>query len=56
MDVETRLSVLARWVIDAEEAGLSWGLRLPGGELPLAHGPAHLHDSLKRLALHGQET
>jgi uncharacterized protein (DUF58 family) len=56
LDVERRLSVLARWVLDAEAAGLSWGLRLPGGELPLAHGPAHLHASLKALALHGQET
>ena len=56
MGVEERLSVLTRWVLDAEAAGLSWGLRLPGGELPLGHGPAHLHDSLKRLALHGQET
>jgi len=54
MDVETRLSVLARWVLDAEEAGLSWGLRLPGGEIPQAHGTAHTHACLKALALHGQ--
>lgn len=52
MDVETRLSVLARWVLDAETAGLSWGLRLPGGELPQAHGPEHAHACLKALALH----
>ncbi|MEW6164647.1 MAG: DUF58 domain-containing protein [Pseudomonadota bacterium] len=52
MDVETRLSVLARWVLDAEDAGLSWGLRLPGVELPQAHGPAHTHACLKALALH----
>lgn len=55
LDVETRLSILARWVLDAEEAGLSWGLRLPGGEIPQAHGPAHTHACLKALALHGQE-
>jgi uncharacterized protein (DUF58 family) len=54
LDVETRLSILARWVLDAEDAGLSWGLRLPGGEIPQAHGPAHTHACLKALALHGQ--
>ncbi len=56
LDIETRLSILARWVLDAEDAGLSWGLRLPGGEIPQAHGPAHTHVCLKALALHGQDT
>jgi len=56
MDVETRLSTLARWVLDAEDAGLSWGLRLPGGETAQAHGPAHVHACLKALALHGEES
>jgi len=56
MDVETRLSVLARWVLDAEAAGLSWGLRLPGIEIPQAHGSDHTHTCLKALALYGQET
>jgi uncharacterized protein (DUF58 family) len=55
-DVEMRLSVLARWVLDAEDAGLSWGLRLPGREVPQAHGPAHVHDCLAALALYGAET
>jgi uncharacterized protein (DUF58 family) len=55
MDVETRLAVLARWVLDAEAAGLSWGLRLPGAEIPQAHGPVHTHACLKALALYGQE-
>jgi len=52
MDVETRLSVLTRWVLDAESAGLSWGLRLPGREIPQAHGPDHTHACLKALALY----
>jgi len=55
MDVETRLSVLARWVLDAEDAGLSWGLRLPGQEIPQAHGDAHTHACLMALALYGKE-
>lgn len=52
MDVETRLSVLTRWVLDTEAAGLSWGLRLPGVEIPQSHGPDHLHACLTALALH----
>ncbi len=54
MDAETRLSILARWVLDAEADGLAWGLRLPGSEIAQAHGPDHLHTSLKALALYGQ--
>jgi uncharacterized protein (DUF58 family) len=53
MDVETRLSVLTRWVLDTEAAGLSWGLRLPGQEIPRAHGPDHTHACLRALALYG---
>lgn len=56
LDVETRLAILARWVLDAEDAGISWGLRLPGREIPQAHGPAHVHACLKALALYGEET
>lgn len=56
LDVEARLSILARWVLDAEAAGLSHGLRLPGTEIPLAHGARHLHDCLKALALYGEKT
>jgi uncharacterized protein (DUF58 family) len=52
MDVETRLSVLARWVIDAETAGMSWGLRLPGLTLPQSHGAEHARACLMALALH----
>jgi hypothetical protein len=43
-------------VLDAETAGLSWGLRLPDGEISQAHGPAHTQACLKALALYGQET
>lgn len=56
METEARLSTLTRWVLDAEAAGLAWGLRLPGLELAQAHGPAHTHACLKALALHGQES
>jgi uncharacterized protein (DUF58 family) len=50
-DMESRLSQLARWVLDAEAAGLSWGLRLPGFTLDIASGPAHRRACLQALAL-----
>ena len=53
LDVEARLSCLARWMLDAESAGLSWGLRLPAKRLEPGSGSAHLADGLRALALHG---
>jgi uncharacterized protein (DUF58 family) len=54
-DVETRLSVLCRWVISAHAAGLPYGLRLPDHELAPANLPAHRDACLKALALFGKE-
>ena len=54
LDTETRLSILTRWVLDAEEAGLAWGLRLPDTEITQSHGPHHRHVCLMALALYGQ--
>lgn len=51
LGVEARLSQLARWVLDAEAAQLSYGMRLPGKHIPLGHGPAHRHGCLEALAL-----
>lgn len=51
LDVEGRLSQLARWVLDAEGAHASYGLRLPGARLAPSRGPAHQHACLKALAL-----
>lgn len=53
MDTENRLAHLARWVLDADSAGLAYGLRLPGLALPIASGAAHRGDCLRALALHG---
>lgn len=52
-DTETRLSILTRWILDADATGLAWGLRLPDAEFPLAQGPRHRQDCLRALALHG---
>ncbi|MDD5249294.1 MAG: DUF58 domain-containing protein [Rhodocyclaceae bacterium] len=50
--VETRLSILARWVLDAAANGLTWGLRLPAATLPPGGGDSHLRACLKALALY----
>jgi uncharacterized protein (DUF58 family) len=52
MGVEQRLSVLARWMLDADAAGLAWGLRMPAVRLEPENGPPHLAAGLRILALH----
>ncbi len=51
LDAETRLSVLTRWVLDAEHNGMLYGLCLPGQALNPSNGEHHQHECLKRLAL-----
>lgn len=51
MGVEERLSQLARWVLDAHAAGLSFGLRLPGETIEMAMGHAQRDRCLEALAL-----
>lgn len=53
LDVEARLSQLARWALDAESAHLVFGLRLPGTEIAPASGRDHVHACLSALALFG---
>ena len=53
LDDEAKLSRLCRWVLDAEAADISYGLRLPGKELPLAYGEQHRQNCLEALALFG---
>jgi uncharacterized protein (DUF58 family) len=50
-DGEARLSQLCRWVLDAERADLSFGLRLPGLEIPVDRGYGHGLRCLEALAL-----
>lgn len=52
-DVEARLEILTRWVVDADRTHRDYGLRLPGIEFPPAHGNAHRHRCLQTLALFG---
>jgi uncharacterized protein (DUF58 family) len=51
LDTERRLEQLARWCLDAAAADHSFGLRVPGCEIPLGRGPTHLATCLEALAL-----
>ena len=52
LGVEQRLSRLAGWVLEAERSGAQYGLRLPGSEIPPAHGELHRNACLQALALY----
>ncbi|MDW8469999.1 MAG: DUF58 domain-containing protein [Burkholderiales bacterium] len=49
--VEARLSRLAGWVVEAERAGLRYGLRAPGLYIAPGRGAAHRAECLRALAL-----
>ena len=55
-DGEQRLSILARWILDADAAGLAWGLRLPALQLAPDSGQTQLAAGLRALALHDHGT
>lgn len=50
-DLETRLSILTRWIVDADRSGEDYGLRLPGREYPPTHGDKQRRQTLEALAL-----
>ena len=50
LGVEERLSELARWVLDAHAAGLSFGLRLPGRTVAIGIGEIQREHCLEALA------
>jgi uncharacterized protein (DUF58 family) len=56
LDTESRLSLLCRWIIDADEEGLIYGLRIPGRTIAPAQGVDHRHACLEALALFEGET
>jgi uncharacterized protein (DUF58 family) len=53
-DMETRLSILAGWVISADRQRLRYGLRLPDREYSPDYGETHCHTCLEALALYAQ--
>lgn len=54
-DTEQKLSILTAWVLELAARGESWGLRLPGVELPPASGTLHREQCLAALAEYGLE-
>ncbi|MGZ8193296.1 MAG: DUF58 domain-containing protein [Methylobacter sp.] len=50
-NIEDRLSQLCRWIIDAEQLGIQYGLSLPGLKLPPDNGLLHYRKCLEALAL-----
>lgn len=53
LDEEARLSRLTAWALGAEQAGLLYGLELPGKTITAGRGDAHLHACLRALAMYG---
>ena len=52
LDVEERLSLIAGWVLAAEQAGSRYGLKIPGTEIEPDRGDAHRAECLQALALY----
>jgi uncharacterized protein (DUF58 family) len=55
MPLELRLSRMTRWVLDAEQRGLPYALRIGAHNFPAGVGAAHQAACLQALALHGLE-
>ncbi|MCW9025604.1 MAG: DUF58 domain-containing protein [Gammaproteobacteria bacterium] len=53
LDVESRLSQLTRWVIEAHHSDVSYGLRLPDTVISPSTGDSHQHQCLRALARFG---
>jgi len=54
-DIEARLSQLCQWILQADEAGLSYGLELPNATIKYGYGESHRHLCLTALALYDNE-
>ena len=50
-EFEARISLLARWVVDAHAAQQHYNLTLHNFTLATNHGEAHYHEALRALAL-----
>jgi uncharacterized protein (DUF58 family) len=55
-NAEDRLSILTRWIVNADQTREDYGLRIPGGEFPPAHGDAQRRQCLGALALFDGDT
>jgi len=55
LDVESRLSQLCRWIVDAHQQGIAYGLKIPGLQVSPQLGEAHRQACLQALALFGEQ-
>jgi uncharacterized protein (DUF58 family) len=53
-EIEERLSILTQWIVNSDRTLEDYGLRLPGLEIPPAHGDAQRRQCLEALALFGE--
>jgi uncharacterized protein (DUF58 family) len=51
VEMETRLSQLARWVLEAAQEGREFGLRMPNRTIPVDSSPGHTTKCLETLAV-----
>lgn len=51
--IEARLSQLCLWILMAEEAGIQYGLNIPGVDIEPGTGEQHQYECLDKLALYG---
>jgi uncharacterized protein (DUF58 family) len=49
--IEQKLSRLCAWVLQADQLGLNYGVRLPAVDIPPGSGEAHKRQCLEALAL-----
>lgn len=53
LDAEARLSRLCRWIVDAQQQGIAYGLKIPGFQASPQLSAAHRNRCLSALALFG---
>jgi len=51
LDIETKLAQLCRWIIDAHQQGIAYGIKMPGLQTTPELGEAHRQQCLSALAL-----
>ena len=56
LELEARLSQMSQWIVEAEEQGFAYGLRLPGFEAEPARGQTHRRRCLGALAVFAEPT
>jgi len=55
LDTEAKLARLTRWVLDADQQGYAWGLRIPGTTFEPSTGEGHRDRCLEALALYDEK-